>query len=947
MKPARPKPQNKKRSAALPRAVTLLLGIVLLALTTTGHGNTPLPPFVLSEGTDSATLTLYSEYLRDTDDNLTLDDILSGSVDHRFTPALRKTSYLGLSQHPWWLRLAISNNSNEEQQRILEISPGLFSEATFFRPVLTDNGRDYQIQHSGTDANPPWADLHHRKQLFELSIPAGATYTYYWRVLPNHAFVYNMQLNDTNQQLRQSLLIDGIYMILAGILLGLVLYNLGLWLLQRNKAHLLYSAFLFLMVLSVLTAAGFIGIQYLHAPGLHPRLEISSILLTLLANVAFSRAFLNSHIEARSIDRVIRAVMGLALIILLLQWTLPLGPTFLITYGLGLFSALLILALALFCWQRGVEHARLHLIARLPLILLTLAITPASFGLTSLPSEAPLLILTAGTLEALLFAIGLSLHSRQNLRRQQDRASEKAATEAAWQSRNETLARLSHEIRTPMSGILGMAEILQDTPLTPNQKECVGTIQQAGFGLLKLLNDVLEYSRIEHGETDIEERSFDPTEMLMEAVEIYRERSEEKQVELITHVHSNVPSRVIGDAGKLKQVLTNLLGICLRHARPGELMIDVSRDFSGRADHMSIEFSGSGLSHAGETLAALETLEPGTRHPDSAQLRLTIARQLVEAMGGQSGLRQGRGSPVIWLSLPARADDSITEEVNSSLLDGRHLLVVDDSSTMTRVIRQQAISWGMRVTACHTPREALASIRTQANLKDPYDIVIVDQDMPGMNGMQLAARIHDDPLPGKPPVIIMLTGMQNAPNRSAAREVGINRVIGKPVSGPWLRQALAEELGSATPARPTSVQPVPLQPNLRVLVAEDHQLSQKVILGMLGKLGVSADLVSSGEQVLDTLRQQHYDMVLMDCEMPGMDGFEATRQIRHWEQREGRDPIPVVALTAHILREHREKGRNAGMNAHIPKPVELDTLRDVIAQFTAFNPPAVAGNEPG
>ena len=205
--------------------------------------------------------------------------------------------------------------------------------------------------------------------------------------------------------------------------------------------------------------------------------------------------------------------------------------------------------------------------------------------------------------------------------------------------------------------------------------------------------------------------------------------------------------------------------------------------------------------------------------------------------------------------------------------------------------------------------------------------------MPGMDGMQLAARIHEDPVIMHPTVLVMLTGISLAPTATQARNVGIHRVLSKPVSAPRLRQALAEELGLGHRPIPSKTEHKP-DPQLNILVAEDHYLSQKVIRGMLAKLGLKADIASNGQEALALAEKHRYDLILMDCEMPEMDGFEATRRIRQYEQKQGLPAVPIVALTAHILREHKERSLAAGMNAHLPKPVELNVLRDTLVRFT-------------
>lgn len=307
-------------------------------------------------------------------------------------------------------------------------------------------------------------------------------------------------------------------------------------------------------------------------------------------------------------------------------------------------------------------------------------------------------------------------------------------------------------------------------------------------------------------------------------------------------------------------------------------------------------------------------------------------------MEGEFGVQAGeqRGN-TLWLSLPLAADPLLREkpDLDERLRDAR-VLVVDDNDICRRVLVQQCAAWGMHAVAVASGREALAMLRTRAHLRDDFDLVLLDHDMPGMTGLQLAARIKEDPQLNRDILLIMLTGLNNAPSKVIARNAGIRRILAKPVAGYTLKATLAEELGRCPQhpdSAPAASEPAPLPGDFRVLVAEDNSISTKVIRGMLRKLNLEPDTVSNGEEALQALRENHYDLVLMDCEMPVMDGFTATRQLREWEAREQRPHTPVVALTAHILGEHKDRARQCGMDGHIAKPVELSQLRELLSHW--------------
>jgi CheY-like chemotaxis protein len=312
-------------------------------------------------------------------------------------------------------------------------------------------------------------------------------------------------------------------------------------------------------------------------------------------------------------------------------------------------------------------------------------------------------------------------------------------------------------------------------------------------------------------------------------------------------------------------------------------------------------------------------------------------------MGGEFGIQSGgnQGS-TLWLSLPL--DSQRLEQPTADLdgpLQGARLLVVDDNDTCRKVLMQQCAAWGLSVSAVPSGKEALALLRTKANLREYFDVVLLDQDMPGMTGMQLAAKIKEDPNLNHDILLIMLTGISNAPSKIIARNAGIKRILAKPVAGYTLKATLADELaqgsdGTSPLFSPTVVNaPLSVPSDFRILVAEDNSISTKVIRGMLGKLNLKPDTASNGEEALTAMKTRHSDLGLMDCEMPVLDGFSATEQLRAWETVERRERTPVVALTAHSLSEHKERARQVGMDGHMAKPVELSQLRELIEYWVA------------
>ena len=503
-----------------------------------------------------------------------------------------------------------------------------------------------------------------------------------------------------------------------------------------------------------------------------------------------------------------------------------------------------------------------------------------------------------------------------------------------------------------MNGVLGMSELLLDTALSAKQRDYVQTIHGSGNDLLNLINEILDVSRLESGQLLLEEVQFDLHALVNDCLDIYRNRAENQGIELIGFVHPDVARTMQGDPTRLRQILMNLLANALQYTEEGEVVLVVGLERKERDQRLRFAIQDTGVGMPDDARENLLSKDLSTarllEHSDNdGYLQLVIARQLIAMMQGTLGMKygseQGTGTTV-WFSLPAaKLDNSLTADPNGLCLQDRNVLIVDDNATCRKVLQQQAAAWGMRSQCAAGGREALAMLRTQANLGAPFEILLLDQSMPGMSGVELATRIKDDPVLHNDLLVIMLTGINQVPSRVIARNAGIRRILSKPVAGYTLRTTLIDEWSQLrntsavdtehhSAAEPTAAKMI-VAGDFRVLVAEDNAISTKVIQGMLAKLSVGVSSVDNGKRALEATQQEQFDLILMDCEMPEMDGFTAAQQIRAWEARQGSHPVPIIALTAHILPEHRERARKAGMNGHMAKPVELNQLREQIQHW--------------
>lgn len=799
--------------------------------------------------------------------------------------------------------------------------------------LYTLNAEDIEY-HGNLGTRVPFSQwpLQHQNMGFPFKLNADSSTTLYIKnSSPNiQAMSFNISSTQTFMEKAQSAtMLNALYF---GIIIALACYNFFIFMSTKDISYWYYTLFISFAGLSLFAFNGF-GAVYFWPNSVWSQINVPY--LFLLINVWGGCKFAIHFLDIKSMSKhfyLFFECIALACIACVTPFVLNQFSAAQLAASLllGLGSIAFIFA-GILAWKNGKTYAKHYVIAW---SVYCVAVTIASLGsLTVIAYESWMkdLVQLASALEAMLISFALAARIKTLKEGKQ-------IAEAETKAKSAFLAKMSHEIRTPMSGVLGMSELLSDRLKDATNIHYNDIIHASGSALLTIINDILDYSKIEAGKMEIESIPLDLEKTICDAIDLIKLKAAEKQIEVFAKIDPRLPDFIKSDPARIKQIILNFTSNAIKFTKKGQIIIEAEvHPDNPKLLKISVIDTGEGIAYEDQNKLFQAFSQANTsvaRTHGGTGLGLAISKQLAELMGGEVGFQSkpGYGSNFWFTIQVAEAKNHVPIQALLSL-KGYKILIVDDNIDFAELQKNQSEKWGMHTELAYNGKQALEALLIAAQDDDPFDLVCFDLNMPIMDGLSACQEMEQNPILSPIPRIL-LTSAVTLPNKEKLKQAGICLALEKPSIASALFDAYAMVLGFKKQEKVKVLDSYEDLTSLNILIAEDNKVNQLVIRGMLEKLHQNTNFVANGEELVDEFHEhrEDFDIILMDCEMPVMDGFEATEVIRA-EESDSQNKVPIIALTAHVMRDQRDKCLMAGMDAYLAKPIDFNALKSIINQY--------------